>query len=465
MPEGADVTIRYAFLPTESSIKTGAEKMLKGLNETAAKQKWGSGIYSEAYHKRITSVMKDSVGKIDNEYKKTTSGIINLLRAFQQKTSLQTKLMALMKFVEGKGITGGVGGGAEGAAGAGGGMMGALGLIAGLLAVIVVVVTIISAFFDAVGPIIKVVMKMLSAVILILLMPFLKRGLPVLFGILKWMITAAKGISSFVDEILTYFENIFGRMVAGDPMAFLELLIGPIGMLLIHAGKKLIEFLANVDWVAVVNKIIPILEEAFNFAKNILKGFVVSVFGEDAWNEIEKALDFISDIWDDFKNSIGPSTLALLDKFTAIKDAFGEFLTGFINWFNTLFPGLNIAHPQVTSGEWTSRKFTILPPPVDTTGMSDAEAWQARFDAANPDWISTSVQKDFISRPGGGLIPFSSDDTIIGTKTPGALGGINITNNLSVSAGVDKNEFRKLLSDFSRQQARDLRNRTSYYGG
>jgi len=218
-------------LPTESSIKAGAEKAMKTFNDMASKQKWGSGIYSEAYHKRINKVMKDSVGKIDGEYKKTTSGVINLLRAFQQKTSLQTKLMALMKFAEGKGITGGAGGGEGGGIGgavggiAGGGMMAALGLITALLVIITVGITLISAFFDAVGPIIKVVMKMFSAMILILLMPFLKRGLPILFGILQWMVKMAKGVSELTDSFMTGIEKTLGKIFAGDTGAILDLLI------------------------------------------------------------------------------------------------------------------------------------------------------------------------------------------------------------------------------------------------
>ncbi len=532
MAEGADVTIRYAFLPTESSIKEGAQKVLKQFTEGAAKQKWGSGIYSEAYHKRINQVMKNSVGKIDGEYKKTTSGVINLLRAFQQKTSLQTKLMALMKFAEGKGITGGVGGeggGIGGAVGgiAGGGVMAALGLIAGLLVVISVGMTLISAFFDAVGPIIKVVMKMVSAMILILLMPFLKRGLPVLFGILKWMIQMAKGIANFADTFMTYIEKLLGKAMGGDPMAIFELLVGPLGMLVLFLGKKLVEFLAGVNWNAIVAKVIPILEGAFNFAKDMIKTFVTNTFGSDAWNLIKAAIEFIKialnpgGIWTIIKGVIDYIDEEIFNKgiWKSIRDGLDEIgyfmdvewqkiISGLMDignalepiakWFRDLSVWFGGTGPSLleqwyagpggsaygeAKGVWGGKGATLgaygdtggknmTPPPGWTgdSGVGIPENYR-RIPGGGVETIAERDARmakemgDFISRPGAGIIPFSSSDTIIGTKNPGAIGGTTINTTLNVSAGVDKGEFRKLLTEFSRQQGRELRTRTSYYGG
>ena len=474
----ADVTIRYAFLPTESSIREGAQKVLKTFNDKAAKQKWGSGIYSQAYHKRINEVMKNSVGKIGNEYKNTTDSIINLLRATQQKTSLQTKILSGMKFFEGKGITGGTSGG-EGVAGAagagaGGGVMAALGTIAALLVVISVAMTLISAFFDAVGPIIKVVMKMISAMILILLMPFLKRGLPVLFGILKWMIQMSKGIADFVDSFLTYIEKLLGKAAGGDIGAIFELLVGPLGMLIIFLGKELVKFLAGIDWNAVVKAVIPMLISAFEIIKGLINKLGKTIFGEEIWGQIKTAIDFIATkvfgegLWNDIKKTISGSG-GVLDKFIAIRDAFGTFLTNFINWYNTLFVpwGVNpLAHPQTGGGGSSTIGRTSIPgggsgrviDPYTGKDVSDQYTTGAGGGI-------TRRQDDFISRPGTGIIPFSSSDTLIGTKNPGSLGGTTINTTLNVSSGVDKKEFKRLLTEFGRQQARELRTRTSYYGG
>ncbi len=452
MVEGADVTIRYKFLPTDKSIRESANKVVNQLNKVVGKP------ITTASAKRLTT-----------EFDKTTNSIINLLRATQQKTSLQTKILSGMKFIEGGGITGGAGGGAAGGI-AGGGMMAALGTIAALLVIIVAAMAIISAFFDAVGPIIKVVMKMLSAVILILLMPFLKRGLPVLFGILKWIIEMSKGISTFVDEFLTYMEGVFEKVKGGDLLALVEFILGPAGMLGIFLLKKLAEFLASVDWDAVIRAIIPLVQASFAILMDMINVLGATVFGGDLWKQIKDAIDFIATqvfgegIWNEIKNLVTGSD-GVVDKFIAIRDALGEFLAGLINVFNTLFGpfGLSIAHPQTGAGSGSaSISITDVPGGIPGTGETRGPRGEtiAERDARVAGYIAGGIADDFISRDGK-IQKFNSGDTIIGTKTPG---GVNITNNLNVSAGVDKNEFRKILDEFNRQQAREMRSRTSYYG-
>jgi hypothetical protein len=58
---------------------------------------------------------------------------------------------------------------------------------------------------------------------------------------------------------------------------------------------------------------------------------------------------------------------------------------------------------------------------------------------------------DFISRPGSGIARFSPDDTIIGVKNPGALGGnynITFSPTITVNAGsnVDIDRLKSQLS-------------------
>ncbi len=455
----ADVTIRYAFLPTESSIREGAQKVIKTFNEKAAKQKWGSGIYSEAYHKRINEVMKSSVGKIGNEYKNTTDSIINLLRATQQKTSLQTKILSGMKFLEGKGITGGISGG-EGVAGAagagaGGGMMAALGTIAALLGIIAVAMTLISAFFDAVGPIIKVVMKMISAMILILLMPFLKRGLPVLFDILKWMIEGTKTISGFVDSFMTYIEKLLGKAMGGDPMAIFELLVGPLGMLVIFLGKKLVEFLAAVDWKAIVDAVIPMLQNAFSVVMEFINTIGKAVFGKQMWLQIIQAVNLIREIF---------SEGGVWKTISKVIDDIGETIFGETTW-NNIKELINASMILLVDS------LTNVANAVQGVAVAIVTAWNAVLGWAAP-VSSPSSQSPLTSNLNNllskGIFPkggFSGGSSSAGTFTPGSNPGLAITNNLSVSAGVDRKEFSRILTDFSRQQGRELRNRTSYYGG
>ncbi len=512
----ADVTIRYEFLPTERSIRESAERVVKQFNKTAGKQEWGTGIYSKDYFSKMNETMKKANARTKTEFDKTTDSIINFLRATQQKTSLQTKILSGMKFLGLRGGAGGTEAGEEGggiAAGVGalggGGVLVALGAIAALLTVISVSMMLISAFFDAVGPIIKVVVKMISAMILILLMPFLKRGLPVLFGILKWMIQMAKGISTFADQFMTYMEKLFGRVLTGDPMAIVELLLGPIGMLGIFLAKKLVEFLAEVDWKGIVDSIIPLLESAFAILGEAINAFGTAVFGEETWGKIKAAIRFIQEIlapeglwgkikeaidyigkeifgeavWNNIKALIGTAKDLLITSLTNVSTAIQEIAIGMVNWWNSMFGWIaRVSTPKsvdsksfllkalgVSLGGGGGKSVKDLVEAMDAgysadSGMRGGETIAER-DARVGGYIAGGMATDFISRPGMALQSFSPNDTIIGTKTPGAIGGGNITNNLYVSAGVDKSEFRKLLTEFSRQQGRELRTRTGYYGG
>ncbi len=519
----ADVTIRYAFLPTESSIKAGAEKIEKEFKKRFEKINiGGTGGRRGGSASGINNTLEKVTRNIEKSTKKTEKSFdtfdfaINTLRATQEKTSLQTKLLSAQKLlapllepiqstmerlkliksrdpaISPTGIGQGEGGENIGQVAAGGGIMGALGTIAALLIVIAVAMTLISAFFDAVGPIIKVVMKMISAMILILLMPFLKRGLPVLFEILKWMISGTKAISGFVDNFMTYIEKLLGKAMGGDIGAIFELLVGPLGMLVIFLGKELVKFLARVDWGAIVDAVIPMLTSAFEIIKGLINTLGTSVFGEVIWGKIRGAVQFISNIfkeeglWTTIKNAIDYIGDEVFGDalWNDIKLAF-DGLLGMIEsisakmfkfWNDTIgsLPAYRVSSAaerlaiQIKAGYITYSPrgggATNAGTGGETTPVDDnmrGGETIAERDARVARYISGDLADDFISRDGK-IQKFSSDDTIIGTKNPG---GANITNNLYVSAGVDKKEFRKLLTEFGRQQGRELRTRTSYYGG
>jgi hypothetical protein len=497
--EGSDVTIRYSFLPTEDSIRESADRVVKQLNRS------GGRPISNAMGKKLA-----------NESDKTVNSIINFLRATQQKTSLQTKILSGLKFLEPyqekirgmmerlhlkkeftpaispAGVGKGEGGAIVPQAGSGGGMIGALGMIVGLLTVISVVMMIIGAFFDAVGPIIKVVMKMLSAVILILLMPFLKRGLPVLFGILNAVIQFSKLLSNFVDKFLTYMEGAFGELAAGNPMGLIKLWLGPIGMVGIELLKLLIQFLSKVNWGEVINTIVKALGLAFITMKDIVKGLIITLFGEPTWNtikaavkfiqgifdkdgiwkKIQEAVDFIGEsvfgkgLWDTMKQSFYDIVDMLEQIYTMLGDAWDRTLGQVFGKTHRTASPSELLAIQEAAGILTKIKtsngvggnISVTPANINPAQQAINNKYNAIYDKA------AGVNQDFISRPGMGVQSFSPNDTIIGTKG-GIGGGTNITNNLYVSAGVDKNEFRKILSDFNREQARELRMRTSYAAG
>ena len=483
---GADVTITYDFLPTESSIRKSAEKVIENFNRTAGKQKfsqWGSGIYSEKYYKELNSKIATSTKKIGNSFDNTFKFIINLLRATQMRTSLQTKLLSGQKaggqiFGGTQGGGGGVpisaggggagGGGAGATAGGAGGILGALGVIAGLLVVISVAMTLVSAFFDAVGPIIKVVMKMFSAIILILLMPFLKRGLPILFGILQWMVKMAKGVSELTDSFMTGIEKTLGKIFAGDTGAILDLLIaiflGPVGLLFLVLTKELIKLVASIDWNELIRKVTPFVIAAFDVLKTAIDGIGTVVFGEETWANIKEGIKLIQDIfskdgiWNSIKNAInfigteifgegvwtaikealGTATDGVIAKFVSIRDKLGEILTGLITFYNN------------TLGRYLGRISTVPTSAIDTSNI------KTPADALKLGNLATEIARGVDLR--GGIASGGGGFSRAG-------GAISINNSLNVSAGVDKNEYRKILSEFSRSQGKNLRNRTSYFGG
>ena len=387
--------------------------------------------------------------------------------------------------------------------------MGALAGIAGTLVVISIAMALIGAFFEAVGPIIKVVMKMLSAMILILLMPFLKRGLPILFELLKWMIVAAKGISGFVDEFLTYIESVVGKALAGDPLAIIELLFGAtFGMFGIYVLKKIVGFLTSVDWGAVIDFIVPILVGVFNVLLGVATAFLAAIGGAGGgilkwiadgiifiWNlfkitgifkAIQGAIEFIGEsvfgkeLWEKIKTAIIDVNTMLDNEWTNIintlKDigaALEPLAKALQNWKNTPnvweYYGVGAdPNKRISSGGGKfgtgNESINYTDPGLNANVMRGGETIAER-DARVAGYVAGGIAQDFISRPGMGIQAFSKNDTLIGVKNSKGLGGTTIINNLNVSAGVDKNEFRKILEEFSRQQGRNLRSTTSYFGG
>ena len=145
----ADIEVTYKLVPTKESIENTTQKVLDDVDKkSGGKQKKG----------RFTGPER----MIDD-----------LAKFLGKRRTLGTKMEA--------GESLGLGGG-------GGGIMKLLGIIA-------IGTMLTAAFFEAVGPIIKVVMKLLSFVILILLMPFLKIFLTILGPMAKFFLQAATYLS------------------------------------------------------------------------------------------------------------------------------------------------------------------------------------------------------------------------------------------------------------------------------
>jgi hypothetical protein len=482
VPEGADVVIRYQFLPTTDSIRQGAEKAVKEFDQKMRKTPL---MPSAATAKRFNS-----------EWDKTVDSIINFLRATQQKTSLQTKIMAGLKLLGGgggreapsKGAWLGEGGGGGGGiaaapAGGGGGMMTALGTIAGILVAISVATALIAAFFEAVGPFIKVVFKLLSAIMLILLVPFLKRIMPLIAGFFKWLIENSKMIADGIDKMLSSLENLVGRAMGGDLIAWIELMLAPffllIGPALFAIFKAVTDLLQNTDWTKVLNDFFAVIIP-------VVSGFIGGLFSGDTWSKIKEVINLIGTsifgetIWTGIKNAIHFIQTKI---FPEKGEGVWYKIMQAINWiWNEVFGGvaggglwgliqtaLSAASTMLTDkwasiGAALSNALDLINNALKVPGKV-AEVGGGLYQGLVDFLTGKPKEADFISRPGSGTQAFSSDDTIIGMKNPGALGGTTINNYLTVSAGVDRNEFRKILSDFNREQAKGMRSKTSYFGG
>ncbi|GAH74882.1 unnamed protein product, partial [marine sediment metagenome] len=77
-------------------------------------------------------------------------------------------------------------------------------------------------------------------------------------------------------------------------------------------------------------------------------------------------------------------------------------------------------------------------------------------------WGPGGQMTDFIMRPGQKPMPFSPQDTIVGTKG-GAGGGINITNHITVSAAINNDmDLRNLANRLSEYMDSELRRQTTY---
>ena len=94
MAEG-DVVIRYDFLPTESSLKNSANRAASEF-----KKKFEANGSDFSGVSGVSSSLKKSSKKLTNEFDTTVNSIIDLLRATQIKTSLQTKIMSGLRFFE-----------------------------------------------------------------------------------------------------------------------------------------------------------------------------------------------------------------------------------------------------------------------------------------------------------------------------------------------------------------------------
>ena len=99
MPEGADVVIRYEFLPTDASIKQSAERVVKQVNQRFSSVKLEKGGDLSPEVKKVVNSQKKAIKSMDDFF-------INLFRLMSPRVQMATKLISYRKLTSG-GIPGG----------------------------------------------------------------------------------------------------------------------------------------------------------------------------------------------------------------------------------------------------------------------------------------------------------------------------------------------------------------------
>jgi len=217
VPEGADVVIRYEFLPTDASIRQSAERVVKQINQSFGSAKTERADLSPDI-KKISSSQKKALKSMDDLF-------INLFRVMSPRVQLATKL------ISGRKLQAGFEEGSEATAGGSGGLLKGIASMAGLMGIMTGGILIISAFFEAVGPFLKVFVKVLSAFILIILAPILRALAPhirsiiqIMLGFGKWL---AGGMQKLVDVFIglaEYFSEKPGQAIASAGVLTLGLI-------------------------------------------------------------------------------------------------------------------------------------------------------------------------------------------------------------------------------------------------
>jgi hypothetical protein len=232
----------------------------------------------------------------------------------------------------------------------------------------------------------------------------------------------------------------FGAMIG---QALIDYIISPLVSFGGLLGQGLIDaVVALLVWVALLpqnlEKFLTGLQSIFDFILN-------SVFNSEIWKAIEKMVQFIlvsifgkEGIWGVIEKTIN----FLLNNVFNLEAVWNGIFSTIQLIASALKIGLDAINSAVNAGKQA----------LEIAGKVGS--------ALNP-------FDDFIIRPGSGAVPFSPDDTIIGVKNPGALGGggITINNTFNVEAGLDSSELKRIFDDFARKQAQEIRNRVSYPAG
>lgn len=381
----ADVEITYKLIPTAQSIETQASKV------------------AEETDKQVGKAIKKSRGAFDKA--------LDVFRTLNPRSYPTERFHAAGRL------------GKEG-------MEGGLGPILPVLTGILAATVIIAAFFEAVGPIIKMVMKLLTFFILLIMLPFIKLFLKAFVPLAKFLLVAAQVFSKLLDFLLTPVSAVTG-VVSG---AF------NLGAWALQEASK---------WV----------QTAFDFGATMVSKapeLITGLFDFGGWL-LQNIINFFNPIKFDFTDWIsifllGPLGLIFKRGLETIfsfsfEDVLSYFMAKFVkmlidgvNGIINLLKGIKL---PVFQGIVWGKGFGGFPVPVGLS-WGESSPFSGLSNIATPSSITSTIN-DF--------------------EKPKQQQSITINNTNYFESNLEKDYLTKLMEQRDRRLVQDLRGKTSYWAG
>jgi len=191
-------------------------------------------------------------------------------------------------------------------------------------------------------------------------------------------------------------------------------------------------------------------EELFNPLKS-LGSIAEKVFGKVITKVKEMSVSLWTGISEDLPTKVADFIVKLIEELTKT-DNLNRLIDAGVKIGTALMKGMGKTVWQIGV-----RIAKATGPAIRASGANARERFEGggAINALAGNLNTPRAMADFISRPGQAPVPFSSDDTIIGTKGGSFGGGITINNNNTIMVS-DKQEFERMLDDNNKKIVEDL---------
>lgn len=368
----------------------------------------------------------------------------NLKKALQKMGILDGKMNLTIV-----GGSGGTGGSTGGSAPSQSGAAGNLGFLK-LLVPIAAGIGVVAAVFEAIGPILSIFLKTFTAILLILLMPFLQLFLPLLKVGLPMLINFAKDIADGVRFLFGAFKlpQAFEKLSQGDFAGFLlevleggiqtlaglgqwilvkltEIFSGAFGIL-VGIGTWIWDMFTGL-WQLEFKILIGIGSWLLNTVKNLFKTglTLLSGFGQWLWTTITTAF---ASLPTKIMEVIGSIAQKLKDGVNALL----QIMFGGLNSIITFLKGIAIPSPFGTIKPFSFLS-TFAVPHLDTGGRIEET----------------------------GIAVVHKGETVV---PPGQGQGITYSPTYNISGAIDETGWKRMMEEHDRTFLSNIRQATSFGG-